>query len=465
MLEGNAGAGLFVEGSVATVTNTVIRNTHANGLGEGRGIVVQRRPFGPVSASLTLTDSIVEQSHDVGVLVIDSPAPLNGSAGVTATITNTTIRDVGNDATDGGGAGACTGTGLQVRSDGFRTANSHTPPIVLQNSLIDNARQEGIHVLGARVDVRRSIVRGTTGCGGSLGDGIAAYADQSMATKVNVTQSRIEMSARAGIAAFGAAMNVTSSIVDGCGTVPIAKVTRGGVDASVQVTEGGCGCKSVNAACNAESPTTAPLPSLRGGNGCQAFPDGVCSTTCWEDSAQRLGDSTDGKPAAWRSNGWGLVLWAPDDLNIAPALADPKTGCTEWGGLPPGESHVFALGRDRDASNAKSVGYMPYIWRENIGSHSGNFGLESATDNPLTWTATFTADAQQAGTPLDARAAPTVFVVVVDQSEQADIQKGEDVLLNHGVPGVQLEPPVSGLGPLRFSTSRRAAGLTRPPTR
>ena len=424
VLEGNVGAALFVEGSTAVVTQSVIRNTYANGLGAGRGVVVQQRAFGPIPASLELKQTVIEGSADVGVLIVDSPALSDGTPGVRAVIENTTIRDIAGveRAVDGA---PCLGNGLHVRAD---RPSSDEPAIVLKNSLIEGAREAGVHVQGARVQIAESIVRGTRACSGDFGDGIAVLGDERLRAAVSIVGSRIENSARAGVASFGADVSVISSVIETSGAIPLARIERGGAPATVNADTSACGLQNASTRCRDTAATLAP--PLVGGNGCEVFEaQGVCYSICWDSVAGRLNafNAPDYDASQSVAPLPGSVLWAPDALEFAAAIAD-EDGCTEWGGLPPNAPpQVWAHGLD---------GFMPAAWWQTTGSNNSIPARSVATPNvvnPLFLEPTFNA----LRSPLD-----TVIACLPADPEFAN--RPTEPCVGRGVEGLRLEAESPG---------------------
>jgi hypothetical protein len=446
VLDENAGAGLFVEGSTAMVTRSIIRNTRANGLGEGRGVVVQQRALGPIAASLDLTQSVVEGSFDVGVLVVDSPARLDGTVGVRAHIENTTIRDVAGVAAPEGTP--CLGNGLRVRADG---AASDTAQIVLKNSLIEGAHEAGVQVQGARVDVLDSIVRGTAACTSDFGDGIDVLGDLVAPARVTVAGSRIEASARAGVASFGADLSVASSVIDGGGATPVASVARGGAPAKVSVQSSVCTAGSARTSCEAKKATFAP--SLVGGNGCEPFKnDGVCFSRCYENVYDRL-TAPNPDPSKAVTPIQGVVTWAPNALQIAASFTNAE-GCVEWGGLPRSATQVWANAVD---------GYVPTTWWQTTGAGDTKPQRTGLLRNDLFMGIPgIVQPPPQPSLDYDARMAPLPAVVVCqppDPSAKSN-PNPTDLCVGRGVADLTLKADSSGAAGPFYVT---AAGLPEAP--
>jgi hypothetical protein len=267
---------------------------------------------------------------------------------VTVTIEDSVI--LGGASSDS--PGECHANGLRVQSDG--ATSDREAPVILRHSLVEGAREAGVLVQGAAVKIEGSIVRGTvaSACGDS-GDGVAVYGDSRMPAAVAISGSRIDASARAGLASFGGVASLDASAIDGCAVAAIATDTRGGALADVVAQESACRCSGARRLCAATPRSLAP--ALRGGNGCD-FADGVCSRLCFDDVTGRL-SAPSSLPTDAVSPVSSVVQWMPEDLGVAPAKSGDD-GCTEWGSLPPSSTYLGAAARD---------GFLPTFTRLSAG--------------------------------------------------------------------------------------------------
>lgn len=89
VVEGSVGTGIFAASSDIRVDRSIVRNTRVDATGaSGEGIFVARRAGSALEASLTLTQSLVENNHVAGVLL----------AGASGLIDRSVIRDTHADA-------------------------------------------------------------------------------------------------------------------------------------------------------------------------------------------------------------------------------------------------------------------------------------------------------------------------------------------------------------------------------
>jgi hypothetical protein len=247
LLEENRALGFSSLQSDATIEATVIRNTQPNGDGlAGRGIEIREYPPAVDGSTLTLRSSVLEHNHDVGILIGDSDAWIEG----------TLVRDTKSS------LGGLDGMGIAIQSSAGSLERS---TVDLRGSVVENNHDIGVLVIEADVTIDATVVRatqrqgdGTNGRGigiessatlklyaslveenhevgvfighsdaiieetvvratqtesdGTGGDGIAVTSLMGPATAI-ITSTRIEDNARAGIASFSAAVVLVSSTV------------------------------------------------------------------------------------------------------------------------------------------------------------------------------------------------------------------------------------------------------------
>jgi len=177
LVDQNHEIGVVVECSDATIEGTIVRATQPRSDGTaGRGIEIQCAFATSDPAEVTLIGSLVEQNHEIGVIEECSKMTIE------ATIVRTNQ-----------------GRGIEIQCP-FGTKN---PMVTLLGSLVEDNHEQGVIVFGSIVTVKATVVRGTLpGSDGSFGDGI----DVTQAVKastVDITSSRAENNARAGINYYG----------------------------------------------------------------------------------------------------------------------------------------------------------------------------------------------------------------------------------------------------------------------
>jgi hypothetical protein len=207
-----APVGILVEGSTARVSGTVVRDTD-------QGVVAKWRGLGAIGGDVTIDQSIIEGSRDMGVQVWNARAE----------ILNTTIRSTGGPCPPGSAGrpvGAFPGNGVRARFDrvpsppagGVPAFDPASQEVTIAHSLVDASHQAGVHVEGGALTLDHTLVRGTLPevCTGALGDGVMAYSHAGFPIgSARVETSRISGSAGPGIATFGTPLTLAGSEIDG----------------------------------------------------------------------------------------------------------------------------------------------------------------------------------------------------------------------------------------------------------
>jgi hypothetical protein len=143
LVEQNQGGGLILSSSDATVDATVVRGNQPDSTGaNGWGIGVQASLLTGRGATLSLTASLVEQNHAVGMLVAGSEAKVEG----------TVVR-----ATQPVGAGVY-GYGISVQPNPYTAKQGQ---LSLTTSLIEENHAFGVFVYGSEATVATTVIRGT----------------------------------------------------------------------------------------------------------------------------------------------------------------------------------------------------------------------------------------------------------------------------------------------------------------
>jgi hypothetical protein len=250
LLEQNHEAGVRIQVSEATIEATVIRNTQPNSDGiYGRGIDVTEAPSGE-RATLTLRRSLIEQNHDIGVIVVGSDATIEatvvrntqprsdgrGGRGISIQSTNERAKamlrsslveqnhDVGvivfgSDATiettvvhnTQPESAERAGQGIVIHDD----PDTHErAKVTLRSSLVEQNHDFGVAVWGSDATIEATVVRDTQQLSdGAFGDGIAVIS-LGAPTTAAITSTKIEANARAGISNFSSAVILVSSTVE-----------------------------------------------------------------------------------------------------------------------------------------------------------------------------------------------------------------------------------------------------------
>ena len=300
LVEGSRGVGLMIEGSEATVDGCLVRRTDADETQGGRGLVVQAERATGERATVSVLRSVVEASGRVGLYVGAADAtieatvvrggtpPRSGARGVSledgdvsnlgaavVTLRSSLVENVADIGILVSGS-ALTMEATRVRgvvpdeaTQAFGRGVSLQPSpaqrrstMLLTGSVVEDTHELGVYVLGSDALVETTRVFGTHEAPGDrFGDGIAAAVHPTLPTTLAVERSRVEASARAGLATFGAPVSVGGTVFE-CNVIALA-----GQDVAASafslVDEGGnvCGCSGVSEACKVlVSEIAAPEP-------------------------------------------------------------------------------------------------------------------------------------------------------------------------------------------------------------
>ncbi|MBW2456978.1 MAG: right-handed parallel beta-helix repeat-containing protein, partial [Deltaproteobacteria bacterium] len=272
LVERAARLGIHVIGGSALVEGTTVRDTQPNpdDLRHGRGIEVVRSLYTTIDSDLTISGSVVERNHDLGVNI----------GGGTATIDGTLIRDTLTQVADQEG-----GRGINAQAVRFQGETSGgSASLVISGTVVERSTEIGIFIAASEAEIRQTTVRdvapsavdgrfgrGIEGggqlfgadpvavrssllvaetlidrvhdgglvccdCEGAIdllairdvearpfddafGDGIVLFA-QADGTRATVTSTRVQNSARAGVGVFGSHLELGEVVLE-CNTFPL----------------------------------------------------------------------------------------------------------------------------------------------------------------------------------------------------------------------------------------------------
>ena len=191
-------AGISVLGADAELSGVVVRDILPDVAGKfGGGIYVQDDDETNERASLQVTASVVERTHTTGVLVGGSVAELVGVV----------VRDILPDDAGNFGAGV-------VVHDGFKTNERASVQIIA--SVVERAHEVGVVVSGSDADLMGVVVRDVLPSGAGLGGtGIsiqkAMKADER--ADVQIIASVVERAHQSGVAVWGSDAKLVAVVV------------------------------------------------------------------------------------------------------------------------------------------------------------------------------------------------------------------------------------------------------------
>jgi hypothetical protein len=234
---------IAVTGSDLDIEATAIHDTLPAGNGAyGIGVLAQTTLDG-VRSSLTLSSTVIERSHNSGVILMGSDA----------SIETTTVRDV-LAGMDGRG-----GRGINVQF----AAETMTPSTAsIRATLVERTSEVGLIVIESAATIDATWVRDTApqSSDGLFGDAMVLLAPFTE-TSAHVTRSRFERSARAGTFSAGAALSIGESTFE-CNPIQLNGQDYSGRAFTFQDLGGNsCGCQGVVASCAVVSSSLdPPLP-------------------------------------------------------------------------------------------------------------------------------------------------------------------------------------------------------------
>lgn len=241
---------VLVFGSNVEVSNTLIRDTLPTDANQlfGRAIDVEDDLDNGNHAVMTVRSSVLERSHDIAIFV----------AGSELTLEDTVVRDTAPQ-----GANQHFGRALHVRDRPYLDRRGQA---TVRRSLIERCHDAGVVITNADATIENTIVRDVSAraADGQYGDGVAVWRLEELTdhpdphATLSVLGTRIERSARAGIANFGASVSLDSSVLN-CHPVLLNGEQDEG-NAFAFEDRGGnlCGCDDTEAACKVLSSSLAP---------------------------------------------------------------------------------------------------------------------------------------------------------------------------------------------------------------
>ncbi|MBI4706143.1 MAG: hypothetical protein HY744_34035 [Deltaproteobacteria bacterium] len=240
--------GLALAAVEATIEGLLVRDTApeaATGL-SGRGISIEVDPATGEHAVASLAGSVVESSHEAGLVVLGAEAVVEG----------TVVRDVAPRPADGRmGRGVV----VQMALETLTRAS-----LRLRNSRVEAVHEAGLYVAGADARIEDVVVAVAAAQPGSalFGDGVIAsllpVGGDVHDGAVELERCRIERSDRAAVASFGASISLASSAID-CNVIDLTGSRY--LEQSFEFVDRGgnvCGCASGQADCLVLSSDLAP---------------------------------------------------------------------------------------------------------------------------------------------------------------------------------------------------------------
>ncbi|MBW2454840.1 MAG: hypothetical protein JRI68_10030 [Deltaproteobacteria bacterium] len=237
LVEQNHDIGVYVSGSDGTVEATIVRGTlpDASDQTGGRGMSVQDDPDTGAPATLTLRASVLEQNHDLGLYVRGSAATVDASV-VQATALRASDQRFGR--------------GIHAEDSPISGARA---VLVVRNSIVNENRELALVAVGTDATVDGSVIANTLPNGlGAFGDAVAAVNYYQPAV-LSIGFTRIESSARAAVGNFGSFVSLGSTTMQ-CQSFDLeGEPLNGGAFTFEDRGENRCGCPAADGVCLAVS--------------------------------------------------------------------------------------------------------------------------------------------------------------------------------------------------------------------
>ncbi|MBI4702704.1 MAG: DUF1565 domain-containing protein [Deltaproteobacteria bacterium] len=233
--------GIALFGAEATIEDTTIRDTGVGSQSalQGRGINIE--PEKELPSSLTLRRSSIERSRGAALFV----------AGSQAVLESVRLRQVAPENVVG------LGRGISLQPTGQAGCT-----IAVRDSIIEDTYEAGFLAYGTAAELDNVAIMDTKKrLDGAFGDGIAAIAVPAIASSMSVSRSRVEQSARAGIALFGVNLSLSETTLS-CNPIQLNVEL---MDVAQAIDNGGgnrCECHGVPEQCRALSSNLEPPAPL-----------------------------------------------------------------------------------------------------------------------------------------------------------------------------------------------------------
>jgi hypothetical protein len=246
--------GIVVEASSASIEATVIRDVApaSSALPYGRGLAAQYRADIGRRAVVTLSRSLIERTHEVAASFVAADA----------TIESSILRDTLPRPFDGR-----FGVGIEAQYDVTGRPDPATRTLLaVRWSLIDANLLAGIIVIGSELELRGALVRDTAAEESDrlFGDGLVLLGGDVRAA-ATVTASRIEGSARAGLASFAGTASISDTQFE-CNAIDLdGEELTGAADFGYTFDDQGlnhCGCGDRTEPCSAQTTHLQPPTGL-----------------------------------------------------------------------------------------------------------------------------------------------------------------------------------------------------------
>ncbi|HZO13517.1 MAG TPA: right-handed parallel beta-helix repeat-containing protein [Polyangiaceae bacterium] len=238
----NYEVGLMVFGSDANVETTVVRDT-APQLSDGRygsGVSIQAACYETTCSTrstTTITSSLVMKNREFGVSAMGSDVTVDRTV-VRETVHQELSKNFGR------------GINVQIPCLPLGCRSDMPSRVGVFGSLVEQNDDAGLFIGGSDATVSRTLVRATAAraLDEQFGDGIVAISHHAPASAA-IDASRVEDSARAGIASFGASLSLAGTHVKCAAFELEGEPFEGHAFVFEDRGDNRCGCPTIDRAC------------------------------------------------------------------------------------------------------------------------------------------------------------------------------------------------------------------------
>lgn len=241
LIERAGGVGMFAAAADAIVESTIVRGgaEAPGGSAPGRGVEA-RHLSSAAPTTLTIRGDVIEGNADIGILL----------GGVHAEIDETLVRGTRPNLTSG-----WFGRGIQIQDFDGRVSTA-----TVRRTRVEESYDLGVGIMDASVTIEATTIAAThpRASNGSFGDGLVVESFEGSRSEAIVRDSRIERSARAGVANFGGRIVVGQAVLE-CNPIYMNGETVNGFDFAFEDQgDNVCGCDGAPRACQVLSSMLTP---------------------------------------------------------------------------------------------------------------------------------------------------------------------------------------------------------------
>jgi hypothetical protein len=202
VVEDNHDVGIRAAGTRATVSSTVVRGTEPTAADQlfGRGVSIVTTADDHLPSNVSIEAVLVEDSHDVGVLIVGSDANIHALR----------VRDTQPQLAPPGDGGY----GINIQIDEVVAQPSI---VTVRTSVIERSFQAGVRIAGALATLESVVVRDTQPIGARFGYGVMVQSDVTtlLASEAGLIGNVIDGSHEVGVLVIDSYARIDRSLISG----------------------------------------------------------------------------------------------------------------------------------------------------------------------------------------------------------------------------------------------------------